>query len=353
MMLRLLFFLTTVPLLLEAQRMPGDSILAHQRSIDRPITLHEGQLRITGAYDLSLHARRFDARGETINLRDAGTASIRNHYTLDLKYGITQFIQLTAAVAATGHVVKERTQNIPADQGDPAVSHRVERRYSGIGDLLLGVDLRAPLRTRKLDIAVAVAALLPSGTSEPSEPEHSFEASQQDGSPLHRYVYRYHNPPGNGVVIASVGAKAKYRTARWAFSSGVDYRHGLEDGTSIEWRHQLAPNGIFEYRKIPVTYRLPDSFDYFVEVEFQPSSSVDLFLNASGYTAYRGWTSRQDDLKVAVPYQTVLFCSPGVEILITPRLWLRERFDIALVGKNHDAILGAETTVMYNLFPWR
>ena len=351
MTLRLLCLLISLPFLLHAQHMPGDSILAHQRSIDRPITLHAGQLRITGSYALSLHARRFDQAGETISLRDAGSSSTRHHYTLDIKYGITQFVQLRAAIGATGHVVRERDEySVPAEE-DPAVSHRVETMYSGVGDIFVGVDLRAPLSTRKLDIAVALGASLPTAHAQPPAPEHSFEVSQQDGAPLHRYVYRYHNPPGLGITVASVGARAKYRTARWAFSSGVDYRHGLKEGAGIEWKHQLTADGTFEYRKVPYTYRLPDSFDYFVEVEYQPSPSVDLILNASGFTAYHGWISSQDDLKVLVPYQTIALISPGVEILITPRLWLRERVDIALAGKNHDAILAAQTTVMYNIFP--
>ena len=351
MTLRLLFLLAAFPALIHAQRMPGDSILSHERSIDRPITLHHGQLRITGSYDVSLHARRFDQRGETISLRDAGSASIRNHYVLDLKYGITELIQLTAAISATGHVIEQRAEYTPADNNDPAVSHRVEHKYSGVGDLFVGVDLRAPLKTRKFDIAVSLGAYLPTGISQPPMPQHSFAVSQQNGAPLQEYVYRYHSPPGRGVMVANVGARAKYRTTRWAFSSGVIYQHGLKDGAGSEWKHQLTPDAAFEYRKAPFTYRLPDSFDYFVEVEYQPSPSVDIFLNASGFTAYDGWTSRQDDLKIAVPYQTVVLCSPGVEILITPRLWLRERFDIALAGKNSDAVLGAETTVMYNLFP--
>lgn len=352
MTLRLLSLLTTLPLLAEAQHMPGDSILAHQRSIDRPITLHARQLRITGAYDVSLHSRRFDKLGETFSLRDMGSSSVRNHYALDVKYGITQFVQFTASIGATGHLVRQRAEYIAADAEDPAVSHRVQRKYSGIEDVFVGVDLRAPLKTRKIDIAVALGAHLPTASSRSPTPRHSLGVSQEDGSPLHQYVYRYHNPPGRGVAIAKVGGRAKYRTARWAFSSGVDYQHGLKDGVSVEWKHQLTTDGTFEYRKVPGTYRLPDSFDYFVEVEYQPSPSVDLILNASGYTAYNGWISKQDNLKVAVPYQTVVVCSPGVEILLTPRLWLRERLDIALAGKNHDAILGAETTVMYNLFPW-
>lgn len=351
MKLRLLILLSSLSFLAQAQRMPGDSILAHERSIDRPITLHAGQFRITGAYDASLHLRRFDERGETVSLRDAGTASIRNHYTLDLKYGITEVIQVSAAIGATGHTIKGRAHETIANEGDAAVSHRVERKYSGIGDLFVGADLRMPLKTRKYDIAFSFGAYLPTGASEPPRPEHAFSVSEQGGSALHQYVYRYHNPPGRGVTVVSFGARAKYRTPRWAFSSGVDYKHGLKDGASSEWKHQLTPDGTFTYRKVPLTYRLPDSFDYFLEVEFQPSPSVDIFLNASGFTAYDGWVSRQDDLKVAVPYQTVVVCSPGVEILITPRFWVRERLDIALAGTNHDAILGAETTLMYNLFP--
>ena len=151
--------------------MPGDSILAHQRSIDRPITLHAGQLRITGAYDVSLHARRFGATGETVSLRDAGSASIRNRYTLDLRYGITQFIQLTTALTATQHVIKYRSEYISAEEDDPAVSHSVQRDFSGVDDLFIGVDLRAPLKTRKLDLAIALGAFLPTASSEPAPPQ--------------------------------------------------------------------------------------------------------------------------------------------------------------------------------------
>lgn len=101
----------------------------------------------------------------------------------------------------------------------------------------------------------------------------------------------------------------------------------------------------------PHLNRLPDSFNYFVEVEFQASRRVDLFVNASGFTAYDGWVSNADELKVAVPYRTIAVISPGAEILLTPKFWLRERLDVALAGKNHEAMIVLQTTIMYNFFP--
>jgi hypothetical protein len=144
----------------------------------------------------------------------------------------------------------------------------------------------------------------------------------------------------------------KYRMTKWAFSTRIDYQHGLKDGTSFEWIHQLNNNNEFEYRQDPFTYRLPDSFSYAAEAEYQPLPWFDVFLNVSGFHASAGWTSSQEDLKVALPDQSVIFLNPGFEIIITPQLWLRERMAFTLTGKSHEAPFGFQTTLLYNFFPF-
>jgi hypothetical protein len=97
---------------------------------------------------------------------------------------------------------------------------------------------------------------------------------------------------------------------------------------------------------------MPDSFSYFAEAEYQPLPWFDIFLNVSGYTSANGWTSHQDDLKVALPDQAFIVVSPGFEIIVTPRLWLRERIDFSVAGKNYEAPFSFQTTVIYNFFPF-
>ena len=352
MIIRVLFLLIACPIMSQAQELSGDSLLATERSIDRPVTLHARQLRLTGGYGLAIESRRFDEVGNVFRLRDEGTSSVRHHFNLDVKYGVNDFVQVTAGISATEQVIRGQTEYIFPQEQDPVVSHQIVNNYSGLGDIFVAVDVRAPLRTRKLDIALTLGAYFPVARSQALEPRHSFEIQDVGGEPMHKFIYRYHYPQGKGVTVGQVGGIIKYRMKRMALSGRVDYQHGLSDATRLEWRHQFDPAEGFEYRNTPYTYRLPDSFSYFFEVEYQPRPWLDLFLNVSGYTAYRGWVSFNGDLKVAVPYQTVGVCSPGAEILITPRLWLRERLDITLAGLNTEGSIGFQTSVMYNLFPF-
>ena len=352
MIILVLFLLLACQIISQAQQLPGDSLLAIERSIDRPVTLHARQLRLTGGYGLAIVSRRFDDVGNVFMLRDDGSSSLRHRLNFDVKYGLNDFVQLTAGISRTEQVIRGQTEYIFPQEQDPVVSHQIVNRHSGFEDLFVAVDLRAPLRTQKLDIALTLGASLPVARSQAQQPGHSFEIREVDGEPMHTFIYRYYYPQGKGITIGQIGGVIKYRMKRMAFSGRIDYQHGLTDASPVEWRHQFDPAEGFEYRVTRYTYRLPDSFSYFFEAEYQPRPWLDLFLNVSGFTAYRGWVSFDGDLKVAVPFETVGVCSPGVEILITPRLWLRERLDITLAGLNTQGTIGFQTSVIYNLFPF-
>ena len=345
-------FFLTIPSVVSAQSVSGDSLLAIERSIDRPVTVHARQLRVSGGYSLDLLTRRYNLYRESLSLDDEGTSSVRHRFVADIKYGINEFVQLNSVIGYGANVVRKETMYIYPAEPDPVVAHDVVDKHSGFEDLYVGLDVRAPLKTRKLDIAITLGASLPVAPYRPPVPEHSFQSTQDEGSTTHQYIYRYTYPRGDGVTVARLGAIAKYRTQRWAFSSRVDYRHGLQDGENFEWRHQMDSEGTFEYRKEMFTYRLPDSFTYFAEAEYQPRPRLDIFLNVSGHVAYRGWIAQQENLKVAVPYQNSWVITPGVELILTPRVWLRERINIPVTGRSYEAPFSFETVIMYNLFPF-
>jgi hypothetical protein len=346
----LMFFVLFFPGLLNAQTLSHDSIMANERSIDRPITLHARQIRISAGYGLSIIAKRFDAEGESINLRDEGLASIRHRFVFDLKYGINDFIQFTAATAQSNHVVRDQTRYIFPPEPDPVVMQDIRTEYSGFEDLFLGLDLRAPFKTKKVDLAVTLGVNLPVAAFEPKKPEHTYELVDEGEYDMDKFTYHYYYPLGKGLAIAQVGGMVKYRTSQWAFSARLDYQHGLKDGESFDWRHQLDSNEEFEYRRDPFTYRLPDSFLYSAEAEYQPLPWFDIFMNLSGYNSSRGWSSAQEGLKVAMPDQSFFVVSPGFEIIVTPKLWLREKINFSIAGKSYEAPFGFQTSLIYNFF---
>jgi len=45
--------------------------------------------------------------------------------------------------------------------------------------------------------------------------------------------------------------------------------------------------------------------------------------------------------------------SSGAEMMITRRLWVRERVTLPLAARSYDAPLSFETSVMYNIFPFQ
>ena len=355
--MKVLFFsaLLLLPCLVRGQTFTGDSLLANERSIDRPITLHARQVRISGGYGLQIISRTFDSNGKVVRLRDDGLASVRHRFSLDLKWGLNNVVQFNLAIAQSSNTVREQSHYIFPVEPDPVISHDVITEYSGLEDVYAGIDLRAPLPTKKLDLALTLGMNLPSASVEPARPEHTFQSMEENGSTVHQFIYRYNNRLGKGVPIARIGGMIKYRLPRWAFSGRLDYQHSTKDGESFEWRHQMNSDGQFEYRRVPYSYRHADTFLFYSEVEFQPLPWFDVFINAGGHVAQNGWTSTssQADMKLATPYQSSWIVSPGFEIIVTPRLWLRERISYSLAGKHYEAPLGFETSLVYNFFPFR
>lgn len=344
--LSLLFFCLSS----RGQTFRGDSLLANERSIDRPITVHARQVRVSGGYGLQLISHKFDSKGEIIRLKGTGLSSVRHRFSVDLKCGLNDYIQFNASIAQSTNIVREKQTYIFPIEPAPLVSQDVTTEYSGLEDVYVGLDLRAPLKTRKVDLALTLGISLPSAPVEPAQPEHSFRVVDEHGSTTNSFTYRYSNRLGKGIPIARLGGMAKFRRAHWALTTRFDYEYGLKQGTSSEWRHQLTQDGEFEYRRDPFSYRQPDSFFFLAEVEYQTSPTIDVFLDVASHIAMNGWTTPQDDMKLATPYQSIWSVCPGVEILVTPKVWLRERISFSLAGKNHEAPVGFETSLHYNFF---
>ena len=325
-----------------------DSILINERSIDRPLTLHKGQLRITGGYSLGIITKRFDDSGDVIRLSDEGLSSVRHTMLLELKYGVLDFIELQALLPYQSQTEREQSSFI---FGSPDVYTNELREYNGMEDIFVGLNGRVPLKTKKIDIALLTGISLPTAKREPDKPTHEAFREDINGFEVLNVDYHYNYNQGNGVPVIQLGGWFKYRMPNMAFSAQVIHRHGLETGESYDWISQLDDDDNFEYQKDPYTFQLPDRLNGFVEVEYQPRPWLNLIATVSAFTATKGWIE-EDGAKTAVPDATLISCSPGLEILITPKLWLRQRVQIPVAGENHESALTFFTTISYNFFPF-
>jgi hypothetical protein len=341
------FFL---PLWLSAQT-KGDSLLSTERSIDRPITLHKRQFRLSPAYSLAVIAKRFDEFGDSHKLRNEGLSSFKHRFAIDIKYGVSEFIQLSTSFSHVSQTVRDQTRRIIPDNStsEPLVNENRLYNYTGLEDVIVTLDLRAPFKTKRLDIGLTTGISMPTAKYKPDRPSHSIEYVEDDLLPRFNFVYRYNDNLGKGVSILHVGGMIKYRLQHWAFSARMDYRHGLSDGDSYRWKHQLIGYETFDYRQENFRFRLPDTFDYYGEIEYQALPWFDLIMNVSGSHGQNGWQT-VGPYKVEVPDATLIMLNPGVELIVTPRLWFRQELQIPLAGKNVEGALTFYTSLLYNFF---
>ena len=76
-------------------------ILLNERVIDRPVSLHKGQLQTNAFYMFDFFTKSYDNNSVKSNLRDQGIASAMHSYLFNINYGILEHIQLTIAMSYT------------------------------------------------------------------------------------------------------------------------------------------------------------------------------------------------------------------------------------------------------------
>ena len=321
-----------------------DSVLLMERAMDRPITLHAGQIRATGGYIFSAFNRRFDEGGNSIGLISEGLTKVRHQLIAELLYGITDHIQVSTRFALSSE--SERTEDIYIIASpDPSVLINTINERKGLEDIYAGIDLRVPLNTRKVDIGLSLGAFIPAGKSAPGKPEHVVTTDDEDRTIQYHYVNHW----GKGVPVLAGAFKAKYRGRDWAATGWAEYKHGLGESSSKEWKHQLYETG-FEYYPLTYALQLPDELRVHAEFEYQAFPWVDTMLGLDFWSATGGWSEQSGQRKPNSAAQLVSI-QPGFDILVSARLWIRQGFSFTLAGKNEFAPFFAYTTVSYNFFP--
>lgn len=325
---------------------PGDSILASERTIDRPLTVHSGQLRVSGGYAFIVNSKRFDVDGNSLDLSDEGLTNIGHKVALEVNYGFFEFLQASLWIDHIQQAQRSRNVALIVTPEDPVNLNPVTE-LKGWSDLRLTLDFKVPFVTRKFDFVGSVGRSFTTAAHEPDQPDHEITNS----AGFTNVTYRSLNKAGDGVGAWLFAAKAKIRGDRLALSLFYDLNIYSEEGESITWRSRMDQGQIM-YTNQAYAYQLGERMNYLFQLEYQAFSFLNIFLGYHLHRREEGW-SEITGQRVVVPEQRLSSLLSGAEVLITPRLWLRQDLTLPLDGENTMAPLILSTRISYNLFPFK
>ncbi|MFC2124349.1 hypothetical protein ACFLU5_06025 [Bacteroidota bacterium] len=326
-----------------------DTILYKETTLSRPLNVHKGQLRIIGGYSMKTNTRYYDDSGNTEELSELGISSIEHNFLFGLNYGIIEYLQFTAGIIWNRH--GQRGQNLFLVSGvDPSLDVSTFDEYNGSEDLYLGLDFRLPLKTRKLDWLFSVGLTLPTAENGDSQPEHSY-GDIDEYSNSTKVVYHYVHNYGYGTNTVIPAMSLKYRISKFGITGYLSYRHPLGESAADAWSYQLDDNNEFIYENAEYSYQKSWTFNYSIIAEYQALSMLNGFINYHSGKSYGGWTT-ETGKKIADPEVVLNELLLGIELVVTPKFWIRQSIGFPLGGTNSFAPFSLNTGLSYNFFPF-
>lgn len=339
-----LFFLCLFFQSMAAQSL-RDSILVNERKIDRPLTLHKGQLQISPAYQLSVITNKFDAGGSKIDLTKEAISSVMHKYLLEINYGLFDFLTLTLATFYGKQGERGETEKLIISLDEAYLINSLSE-YKGFDDMYLGTNIKIPLKTRKFEFSLSSGVFLPWTSNEPLQPEHTIEL-QTIENPYSIINYQYKYKICRGVPVLKLGASTIIRPGNnLSLFAQFNYSAPLAEGENVAWIHQLVNDG-FEYLKLPYKFLLGNVYDYKIGIGYQAISWFNVGVLYNGIGSSSGW-NELTGVRMANASQNLSAVSLEYEIKITGKLWMRQWVDIPFAGKNKFAPVSILTGITYN-----
>ncbi|MGD0583259.1 MAG: hypothetical protein ABR974_09975 [Bacteroidales bacterium] len=312
----------------------------------RPLSLYRGQLQVNAGYMLAVRSRSFDNNGDVIDLKANGNSSARNYYSLDLKYGLLDFLEIDAATSYMHQGIRSESVYLLNSNGELLLNYLNE--YKGMGDLFLSASCRLPFDIKFFDFMLTGGIYLPTAAYKPPEPSNTIT----DYADSYNYTinYHYNNKNGFGVPVYKVAADVKFFLSRFSVTAGFSFQDPTKEGTNIRWNESLTGQ-TFSYSSAPYQY-LPDrTMMINASVHYQPAGWFNVWLKGNYTRNSEGWTEYLGT-KYANPEEHLFAVEPGFEIQISPSLTLYQVAGYTFSGRNIDAPFYLITTIIFNLFPF-
>jgi hypothetical protein len=312
----------------------------------RPLALYKGQFQANAGYKFAVRTKSFDINGDKIGLKENGSASILHYYFLDIKYGITDFIELGAETNYMKHGI--RSESVSYLSGSDQISVNSLNETKGMGDILVTATLRPPIEYKIFDFGLKGGISLPTGRYIPLQPTHSIT----DITATNSYTINYHfnNTNGSGVPLYLVSAIAKFSFAKLSAEAEGSILIPSKEGESIRWQ-QSMDNRIFYYTNESYQYFLSRSLRINASIHYQAAGWFDINLNGSYFKSDGGWTEYWG-IKYANTVKSLFTLEPGYEIQVSPSLTIYQIAGIPIAGKSIDAPFYLFTTLSFNMFPF-
>jgi hypothetical protein len=315
---------------------------------ERPLYLYKGQFQLNTGYKFAVRGRSYNSNGELINLKDNGTGSVMHYYFFEMKYGITDFLEMTLQTDYMKKGVRSETIHYWSG-ADYRITVNDLAETRGMGDFLLQVSARLPMEYKWFDAGFAGGIYMPVAKHETPQPTHTIANATAPNIYTINYHYNYVN--GNGVPVYLISFAGKVTLSKFTFSTDYTVRTPSKEGENLRWDQTLLSTKTFTYTSKSYTYLLNNSKMLNLTAHFQASGWLDIYLNSGIFRSAGGWTEYPGG-RYENPEQRIITIEPGMELQISPAITIYQRMSLPLSGKNTDAPFYMFATVSVNMFPF-
>ena len=131
----------------------------------RPLTLYKGQLQANTGYRFAVRTKSYDENGDKISLKQNGAASVIHNYMLEIKYGISDFLEIGADSYFLSNGIRSESGSTVSGSG--TITANTLNEYRGFGDLTLAAAVRLPIEYKTWDISLRGGITLPVAEHQP------------------------------------------------------------------------------------------------------------------------------------------------------------------------------------------
>ncbi len=315
-----------------------------ERVVDRPLTLHAGQLQINPGYQLSIGSRKYDANGDKIDLAKEGTAMVRHLYNLEIKYGILEFVEVSAAINYSSMGVREK--QVWYFHGLETMYTTQITEFKGLSDLFVGLALRLPFDIEHFCWRVSAGASLPIAKYKPEKPSHSSVTVGDSLSVFQQVRFHFNNKVGNGTTVFYFGTAAQVSLENMAITGLADYSLSFSEAETHYWTSRLYEDE-YTYQSVPYKTKPGNTLSFALIYDYQAIDWFDVFAKFSGMMYNSGW-DEEEGVRIGHLEKSIMSVGLGYEIQVARHLRLFQSLDIPIIGKNELAPLMLYTGASFN-----
>jgi hypothetical protein len=323
-------------------------LLLNEQLIARPLNMYKGQLQINTGYGLHYATYYFNQDGSTIRLDEEGKSMLTHHFSLDLRYGILNFLEISFK---TNYLSRnERIRMVLKAGIDNLFTYGGNTDIKGLEDADLNLSFTVPNLPEYMQFNLLAGLQFPVGGNDPEEPEHILTYPYPFPG-TYDIQFQFLNRPGDGVIRSAWGMGLKSVVGKFAVTGLVHYSYPLNEGVGLRWFSRLIDD-TFEYESETYNYLSQKKLNFSLAGFFQafPWFSVDAGLE--GFYTDGGWQEIAE-VKYALPDIKSLYASAGFEIMVTPNIRVIQSFALPLYGENIPAGIFIFSNLSFNLFPFQ